>query len=97
MDGDEDLVREISLAFLKDMPHKCEVLRDLLKTRELQAITRQAHSIKGAAANAGAVSMHNIAIALEDAGQRADWEQITKLAFNLQQEFARFKDIVKSG
>ena len=91
LDGDEELIKEVVQAFLEDIPNKLVELNELLDKQDPQAISRHAHSIKGAAGNAGAAAMREIAFNLEQAGKKADWIQIKKLSSELQQGFELFK------
>jgi HPt (histidine-containing phosphotransfer) domain-containing protein len=92
LDGDEDLFQEVVQAFLEDIPHKLSSLNDYLNNKDHLSVGRQAHSIKGAAGNVGAISVRKVAADLEAAGYNADWELIQSLSYELQQELERFKE-----
>lgn len=65
--GDEELVATIMTEFLKDMPRQIEVLQDLLESGDVTGATRQAHVIKGMAANMGGEALQAAAREMERA------------------------------
>ena len=50
---DEDLARTIMAGFIGDIPVQIEKLEQFIKNKDIQSVERQAHTIKGAAANVG--------------------------------------------
>ena len=65
--GDEDLVKEIIAGFLADMPRQIHVLEKLIDQGDARMAGGQAHSIKGAAANAGGLALSAAATDMEKA------------------------------
>jgi PAS domain S-box-containing protein len=63
--GDEELAREILNDFLGEMEGQLAELRDAFARGEAEALHRQAHSIKGACGNVGALAMQQAALRLE--------------------------------
>lgn len=92
--GDVLLSEEILTIFFSDIPRQIDALRQYLANDELQGATRQAHSIKGAAANVGAESLRDLAFNMETAGHHQDMVTMTTLLSELEQEFLRIEDAV---
>lgn len=70
--GDEDLAREIVDDFMKDIPGKYSALKQALKKQDALLVKREAHIIKGASGNVGAVALQEIAEQIETAGGAED-------------------------
>ncbi|GAB6095626.1 hypothetical protein JCM14469_18780 [Desulfatiferula olefinivorans] len=66
--GDEDLARTIISGFIGDIPNQIQKLDQFIENGDIQGVERQAHTIKGAAANVGGDALHEIALAVEKAG-----------------------------
>ncbi|MDI6451897.1 response regulator, partial [Anaerobaca lacustris] len=92
--GDILLSEEILSIFLSDIPRQIDTLRQYLANDELQGATRQAHSIKGAAANVGAESLRDLAFNMETAGHHQDMVTMKTLLSELEQEFLQIEDAV---
>jgi len=67
--GDEDLVAEILTAYLGDMPGQLSSLETALENKDMEAVRRIGHTVKGASANIGAIKVSDIAFAVEKAGK----------------------------
>ncbi|MHB8773217.1 MAG: response regulator [Syntrophales bacterium] len=67
MMGDEDLARTILECFLADIPDQIGSLRASLEAGDAAAAERQAHAIKGAAANIGGERLRQTALTVETA------------------------------
>jgi len=67
--GDEDLARTIISGFIGDIPNQIEKLDQFLENEDIEGVERQAHTIKGAAANVGGDTLREIAFAIEKAGK----------------------------
>ncbi|WP_320055653.1 ATP-binding protein [Desulfuromonas thiophila] len=83
---DTELVGTVLEVFLTDMPIQLDRLQQLLASGDLTAASRQAHSIKGAAANIGAETLRQLAEQLEQNlrnGQLGDdnWPERFSLVF----------------
>ncbi|MEI6655015.1 MAG: MASE1 domain-containing protein [Verrucomicrobiota bacterium] len=64
---DTSLVRTVSQSFLLDAPRQIAALKDHLESGDSPAATRQAHSLKGAAANIGGEHLREIIYQMEQA------------------------------
>lgn len=95
--GDRDLARVLLHLFLDDAPRQIQALRDDLAGGEPGQARRRAHTIKGAAATAGAVRLRAAAAELE-AADEALLTPENPLAIRLEEELDRFRAILtRSG
>ncbi len=70
--GDEGLVREILEGFLEDVPKRLAALKEVLGRSDLPLARREAHTIKGAAGQIGAMDLSSRASDLEHAAAAGD-------------------------
>ncbi len=89
--NDEDLVKMILAGFLEDIPTQVTLLLRYIRESDLQLAERQAHSIKGAAANVGGECLKEIAFKMEKAGKSGDLKFLKKSIKELESEFQRLK------
>jgi len=89
--GDEDLVAEILKAFLGDMPGQVSSLEAALDSKDMEAVRRIGHTIKGASANIGAINVTDIAFTIEKAGKAEDFEKALPLKKELINALEEFK------
>ncbi|MFO7885631.1 MAG: ATP-binding protein [Desulfobacteraceae bacterium] len=89
--GDEDLVDNIVQGFIQDIPRQIETLSQFLEKKDIQGAQRQAHSIKGAAANVGGEALKALALDMEEAGKKGHLDGILKRMDGLQSEFHRLQ------
>jgi len=89
--GDEELAGEVLESFLQDLPTRLEALRLLVEAGDPQAVAREAHTIKGAAANVGAESLRQAAAQVETAGRAGDMEAARRIGARLPELFARVR------
>jgi signal transduction histidine kinase/CheY-like chemotaxis protein/HPt (histidine-containing phosphotransfer) domain-containing protein len=72
MGGSEQSYRELLEIFREDVLERLDILRETPKKEDLQLFITQAHALKGAAGNIGALSLSADAARLEEAGKRGD-------------------------
>ena len=70
--GDEDIAKEIIDDFLKQIPVNLFAVKKALNEEDLLLVQREAHIIKGASGNAGALALQEIAEQIEIAGEEKD-------------------------
>jgi len=63
--GDDDLVGEIVVLFLADLPARLAAIKAAVETRDSKALRIAAHALKGSAANMSAMPASECASALE--------------------------------
>ncbi len=93
--GDEELAGELIEPFLADMPGQIEALRDYLEAGDAAGAERQAHTIKGAAANLGGEVLGALAFEMEKAGKAGDLDSVTARLDELDATFAELKQAMK--
>jgi len=79
LEGDEELLQEIIDIFLEDAPRLFLALKQARVDRDQKTSERQAHSLKGASANVGAVALQAISTQAEAAARNAEWVQLEGL------------------
>jgi len=70
--GDEDLAKEIIDDFLKQIPDNLLAVKKALNNEDFSLVQREAHIIKGASGNVGALNLQDIAEQIEIAGEEKD-------------------------
>jgi HPt (histidine-containing phosphotransfer) domain-containing protein len=70
--GDEDLAKEIIDDFLKQIPDNLFAVKKALNKKDLLLVQREAHVIKGASGNVGALTLQEIAEQIEIASEAKD-------------------------
>lgn len=70
--GDEDIAKEIIDDFLKQIPVNLFAVKKALNEEDLLLVQREAHVIKGASGNVGALALQEIAEQIEIAGEEKD-------------------------
>jgi CheY-like chemotaxis protein/HPt (histidine-containing phosphotransfer) domain-containing protein len=95
--GDEDFLRTIIAGFLEDIPKQIEKLDLFMENDNILGVERQAHTIRGAAANVGGDALKDIAFEIEKAGKagklnlaRADIEKLKRCFESLNKEIKVF-------
>jgi HPt (histidine-containing phosphotransfer) domain-containing protein len=95
--GDGELVGKVVGGFLSDIPRQMEILKQHLENGDMEKVVRQAHTIKGAAANVGGEVLRGAAHGVEKsaaAGMSMDvgevMEKLEKIFNRLKQEMNAF-------
>ncbi|MBW2603703.1 MAG: response regulator [Deltaproteobacteria bacterium] len=89
--GDEDLAKEIIKGFIEDSFLQIGTIKEALDNRDTNGIHRQAHSLKGAAANVSATALRELAFQIEIAGKTGDLIKATSLIPKLDEQFEVLK------
>ena len=97
LSGDRGAVAEIMGEFLVDVPRQIEALRLALAAGDLRLVRRQAHTVKGAAANVGAEALRAAAYRLERVADDGDQPAAFALGNRLDLEFARLCEVLDGG
>jgi HPt (histidine-containing phosphotransfer) domain-containing protein len=95
--GDAALVRQIIAGFVDDMPKQIQSLKSHIDRRDAGAAGKQAHTIKGAAANAGGLALSAVAGRMEKAGRAGGLDEIAALMPELERQFDRLKKEMREG
>ena len=94
-DGDEGLVCMVAELFLDDARAEMERLKEAFDRCDMAALGRQAHKMKGAAANARAEAFSLALAAIEDTSTRGELTDAAPLIAAAGLEFERFRDFFK--
>jgi len=89
--GDENVAREVIKCFLKDTEQQIKALKDTLDSGDTPMAERQAHGIKGASGNVGAVGLQKVAYQMEQAGKNGDLTSSVSLFEDIENKFGAFK------
>ncbi|MGA2738768.1 MAG: DAHL domain-containing protein [Bryobacteraceae bacterium] len=90
--NDEELAAAVKAAFLDDIPVQIETLRRYLDASDALGAERQAHLLKGAAANVGGEALRALAIRMEKSGKTGDLVSVAADMDDLERQFVRLKD-----
>ncbi len=85
LDGDEEIAREVALAFVESSRELLQRLDGAISEGRSDAVRLNAHSIKGAAANIGANALAETASLIEDAGRDGRLEAAEQMTPQLHQ------------
>ncbi len=96
MMGDKELAWMVIEAFLDDGPSQIQELQAVLRSRDLDATRRQAHSIKGAAATVGAERLRKTAYAMEQAADAGNLAPVEAAMSELQLHFRAYEAKIKA-
>lgn len=91
LDGDKELAGTVLDAFFESIPETLARLSDSLDTGDAAGIGLHAHSLKGAAANAGGAALSGIAREMEMAGKAEDFKSAASLMPRLLSQFDLFR------
>ena len=88
---DGELVQIVCDGFIGDIPLQMTALRGYLEKGDGAAVERQAHTIKGAAANVGGNALRSVALQMEAAAKTGDLDIARALLYDLERQFASLK------
>ena len=89
--GDEDLAKEIIKGFIEDSLRQIDIIKEALDNGKPDVIHRQAHSLKGAAANMSATALKELAYQIEILGETGDLVKAASLIPKLDEQFEVLK------
>lgn len=92
--GDEEFRRQLTEVFLADCEGRLSRLKESLTREDFGPIAREAHSIKGAAANFGATELSGLAGSLEKKAEEKNGGRCRELADKIIGEFERVKSFL---
>jgi CheY-like chemotaxis protein/HPt (histidine-containing phosphotransfer) domain-containing protein len=97
LEGDNELAQIVFAAFVEDIPSQIRALKDLVKSGDAPGAARQAHSIRGAAANVGGERLRALASEMETAADAGDLHFIKVRMDELELQFRRLKDAIAAS
>ena len=90
-DGDEEVINTVLQVFNEDAPNQIRLLKEALDAEDADAIRSQAHSLKSAAGNVGALALQELSLQAEDAGEKGDLETASKVVRNIDHAYEMLK------
>ncbi len=94
--GDRFFFKELLTEFVEHLNERCQSLRQTLLTQNAEEITRQAHNLKGAAANFGADRLSSAASDLEIQARGNNLNNATTLIDKIELEFPKLKEFLEN-
>jgi len=90
--GDEDLAKEIINDYLNQIPDNLLGVKKALEHEDLSLVQREAHIIKGASGNVGALSLQDIAEKIEVACEEKDLVKVGSFVSELDTQLVILKN-----
>jgi len=94
-DGDLECERQLIDSFLEVSEQQLVALESAIRDRNGEEIKHRAHMINGSSANAGAVSMQELACRIEQIGDSEDFEKALVTFVDLKSEFEQARQYLK--
>ncbi|MCX6647240.1 MAG: Hpt domain-containing protein [bacterium] len=94
MGGDEELFKEVLVIYQEEASRKMSDLHTAIEESDSEGIRFAAHSLKGASANIGAVTVREIASEIEMAGSDKRISVVTELVDRLHEELCRLDSAI---
>lgn len=89
LDDDYELLEEIWDVFQEDAPNQINILEKSIREKDFMTVAHQSHSLKGAAANIGAVGTADLAGRLQHSAERKKMEDVEKIYGTLKKELEK--------
>lgn len=97
LDGDKELYRELLVVFKEDAPIQLSCLKEAFKAQDVKLVERQAHTIKGAASNVGAVGVRAKASEIEMLARSGDLSRLPESMIDeLKSALRSLEELLKS-
>jgi PAS domain S-box-containing protein len=90
--NDKELARKVTEGFLDDIPRQIEALRRYVDISDASGAERQAHLLRGAAANVGGEALRALAFQIEKGGKTGDLRAVDAHMDELECQFLRLKE-----
>ena len=90
-EGEEEILMEVLDGFLDKVRSQIGTIRQGISDRDAEAVRREAHSIKGGAANLNADDLSGVARELENIGKFKDLSSGIEILEKLEREFSRLE------
>jgi HPt (histidine-containing phosphotransfer) domain-containing protein len=95
MMGNEILAKRVVGVFLEDAPRQLMALHDALIRQDPESGSRIAHSLRGAASNAGGDALVSLAKGIENASGEGHFEEVERMLPKLEERFARLRPVLE--
>ncbi len=94
-EGDKQLLSEVLNEFIKGVGEQIETIREAISHGDTETVTKEAHAIKGGAANITAMALSKIAHELEIKGKNKDLNGTGEIIVGLEREFKAMRHFVQ--
>jgi len=94
--GKRELYQEVLTLFLQDAPEQFRSLQDAINSGDVAKAQNQAHTLKGASGNVGAVGLQKIALRIEKACKEGNLKIAAEMLEMMKVEFGEVKHIIAS-
>ena len=98
--GDEDLLRELVAIFRQDCPAYMQSVRAGVESKEGEALSRAAHTLKGHLGTLGFDEAQQFALQLEEVARRGEMDNVEQAFAELEREMCRIEpllDVLEAG
>jgi PAS domain S-box-containing protein len=95
MMGDEEFAHEVVAEFVGELPALLSALKQHVAQSDLESIWKQAHKIKGSAANVGGDALRDVALKVEQAGKTRNSTEVAHWVPELAIQAARLIDALQ--
>jgi HPt (histidine-containing phosphotransfer) domain-containing protein len=95
LEGDRDLLSELALVFLDDLPEQLAALHRAVDNMQNRDLERLAHRLKGSVGNFAAKPAFEAAFRLEKIACQGNSQQISQAADALEYEIQRLRDALQ--
>ena len=95
-EGDRIFLREVLKGFMNNVRGQIDVIGRALETRDADRVRREAHSIKGGAANLRAEALSGTALELENIGKSGELSMGPRLLKKLEEELNDLEEMEKT-
>ena len=92
--GDQDLLRELVAIFRQDCPAYMESVRAAVESKEGEALSRAAHTLKGPLGTLGFDDAQQFALQLEEVARRGEMDRVEQVFTELQREMCRIEPLL---
>jgi signal transduction histidine kinase/DNA-binding response OmpR family regulator len=93
--ADMEFMRYVATVFMDDIPKQIHHLKESIDAGDREEVHRQAHSLKGAAANVDGHCMMRVALEMERLGKTGDMNGVREKMPRLEHEFKRLKEALE--
>ncbi len=95
MMGDEEFAREVAAGFVEELPSLLSTLKEEFARGNLETIWKQAHKMKGSAANVGGETLRDAAMEVEQAGKTGDLARVAHWMPELETQAVRLDEALQ--
>ena len=95
MMGDEEFARSVAVGFLQDLPKLLAGLKERVAQQDLELTWKQAHKMKGSAANVGGEALKEAAFEVEKAGKAGNLAAVAEWMPELELQSARLREVLQ--